>query len=83
MLVELRHIFSFLSSLEKKKENEVGRISAMRSILEEAYGLFALFYGSIKTLLAKDLNGDFARSSLRAFFPDYLSGVTTLVSILL
>jgi hypothetical protein len=66
--------------LEKKKENDLGRISAVRSILEEAYGLFALFYGSIKSLLAKNPNGDMARSCLRAFFPDYLSGMTTLVS---
>lgn len=59
---------------EKKKENsEPVRSTALQALLKEAHGLFSLFYGSIKSLLSKNPNGDIARSCLHSFFPDYLS----------
>lgn len=60
--------------VEKKKENgEPVRSCALQGVLKEAHGLFSLFYGSIRTLLAKHPTGDVARRYLYAFFPDYLS----------
>lgn len=44
-------------------------------MLKEAHDLFVMFFGSIRDLLQNHPLGDLARSSLHAFFPDYLAGM--------
>lgn len=73
-------IYSGLNQvIEKSKDGEEEvRVGAMEAMLKEAHDLFAMFFGSIRGLLQKQLAGDLARSFLHAFFPDYLAGKMNL-----
>ncbi|XP_024399642.1 vacuolar fusion protein CCZ1 homolog B [Physcomitrium patens] len=60
--------------IEKSKEGEEEvRFTALEEMLKEAHDLFVMFFGSIRDLLQNHPLGDLARSSLHAFFPDYLA----------
>lgn len=61
--------------MEKNKENEsTWRYSALQGILKEAHSLFAMFHGTIRTLLERQPSAELARGHLRTFLTDYLSG---------